>query len=72
MIVREVITTGLGLVTPDNTLGHAANLLRQHQFHICLWCRCLQKSLVAGHPTTLAQYSPRNLGSGVGTGCQAL
>jgi CBS domain-containing protein len=33
MIVREVMTTGLVLVTPDNTLGHAANLLRQHQFH---------------------------------------
>jgi acetoin utilization protein AcuB len=33
MIVHEVMTTGLVLVTPDNTLGHAANLLRQHQFH---------------------------------------
>ncbi|MGB8347264.1 MAG: CBS domain-containing protein [Ktedonobacteraceae bacterium] len=33
MIVREVMTTRLALVTPDTTLSHAANLLRQYQFH---------------------------------------
>jgi acetoin utilization protein AcuB len=33
MIVREVMTTELITVTPDDTLGHAASLLRQHQFH---------------------------------------
>ena len=33
MIVGEVMTTKLVLVRPDETLGHAANLLRQHQFH---------------------------------------
>lgn len=33
MIVREVMTTRLVLVTPDTTLSHAANLLRQYQFH---------------------------------------
>lgn len=33
MIVREVMTTPLITVTPDDTLSHAANLLRQHQFH---------------------------------------
>ena len=33
MIVREVMTTSLITVTPDDTLSHAANLLRQHQFH---------------------------------------
>lgn len=33
MIVSEVMTTKLVLVRPDDTLGHAANLLRQHQFH---------------------------------------
>ena len=33
MIVREVMTTDLVTVTPDNSLSHAANLLRQHQFH---------------------------------------
>lgn len=33
MIVREVMTTRLILVTPDTTLSHAANLLRQYQFH---------------------------------------
>jgi acetoin utilization protein AcuB len=33
MIVREVMKTSLITVTPDDTLSHAANLLRQHQFH---------------------------------------
>jgi len=33
MIVREVMTTRLITVAPDDTLSHAANLLRQHQFH---------------------------------------
>lgn len=33
MIVRDVMTTKLITVTPDDTLSHAANLLRQYQFH---------------------------------------
>lgn len=33
MIVREIMTTKLVLVAPDDTLSHAVNLLRQHQFH---------------------------------------
>ena len=33
MIVREVMTTALVVVTPDDLLSHAASLLRQHQFH---------------------------------------
>lgn len=33
MIVKEIMTTELITVAPDDTLGHAANLLRQHQFH---------------------------------------
>src|SRR5712692_1117131 len=33
MIVSEVMTTRLVTVTPDDTLIHAANLLRQYQFH---------------------------------------
>ncbi len=33
MIVREVMTTTVITVAPDDTLSHAANLLRQHQFH---------------------------------------
>jgi acetoin utilization protein AcuB len=33
MIVSEVMTTRLVTVTPDDTLSHAANLLRQHSFH---------------------------------------
>ncbi len=33
MIVSEVMTTNLVTVTPEDSLSHAANLLRQHQFH---------------------------------------
>ena len=33
MIVREIMTTRLITVAPDDTLSHAATLLRQHQFH---------------------------------------
>src|SRR5438552_5644042 len=33
MIVGEVMTTKLVTVAPDDTLSHAANLLRQYQFH---------------------------------------
>ena len=33
MIVSEVMTTHLVTVLPDDSLSHAANLLRQHQFH---------------------------------------
>src|SRR5947209_67657 len=33
MIVREVMTTRVITVAPDDTLSHAANLLRQYQFH---------------------------------------
>jgi acetoin utilization protein AcuB len=32
-IVRDMMTTHLVTVEPDNTVGHAANLFRQHQFH---------------------------------------
>src|SRR5690349_3433936 len=33
MIVRDIMTTRLVTVEADDTLAHAANLLRQHQFH---------------------------------------
>ena len=33
MIVSEVMTTHIVTVTPDDSLSHAANLLRQYQFH---------------------------------------
>jgi len=33
MIVREVMTTKLVTVTPDDTLSHAVSLFRQYQFH---------------------------------------
>lgn len=33
MIVGEIMTTTLITLKPDDLLGHAVNLLRQHQFH---------------------------------------
>src|SRR5438874_198025 len=33
MIVRDIMKTQLVTVEPDDTLVHAANLLRQYQFH---------------------------------------
>jgi len=33
MIVRDIMTTKLITVEPDDTVGHAVNLLRQHQIH---------------------------------------
>lgn len=33
LIVRDIMTTRLITVTPEDTLAHAANLLRQYQFH---------------------------------------
>jgi len=33
MIVRDIMTTKLTTVEPDDTLAHAASLLRQYQFH---------------------------------------
>ncbi len=33
MIVRDIMTTTLVTVEPEDTLSHAAQLLRQHQFH---------------------------------------
>lgn len=32
-IVRDIMTTHLVTVEPDDTLSHATNLFRQHQFH---------------------------------------
>jgi acetoin utilization protein AcuB len=33
MIVRDIMTTNLVTIAPDDTLAHAVALLRQHQFH---------------------------------------
>jgi acetoin utilization protein AcuB len=33
MIVRDMMTTHLVTVKPDDTVSHVANLFRQHQFH---------------------------------------
>ncbi len=48
MIVKEVMTTKLVTVTPEDTLSHAANLLRQHQFHHLPVVRALSKSEIQG------------------------
>ncbi|HEV2663090.1 MAG TPA: CBS domain-containing protein [Ktedonobacteraceae bacterium] len=33
LIVRDIMTTKLVTLTPDDSLAHAANLFRQHHFH---------------------------------------
>ncbi len=50
MIVREVMTTNLVTVTPDDTLSHAVSLFRQHQFHHLPVVRAASKP--AGTPST--------------------
>ncbi len=42
MIVREIMTTKLVSVEPDDTLSHAANLFRQYQFHHLPVARTIQ------------------------------
>lgn len=44
MIIKEIMTTKLVLVAPEDTLSHAANLLRQHQFHHLPVARMPEKS----------------------------
>ena len=53
MIVSEVMTTKLITVAPDDTLSHAANLLRQYQFHHLPVVKVSDKvgSFEAKHPT---------------------
>jgi acetoin utilization protein AcuB len=50
MIVSEVMTTQLVTVTPDDTLSHAANLLRQHQFHHLPVVRATQRFKILNKP----------------------
>src|SRR2546423_12631875 len=47
MIVRDIMTTKLTTVEPDDTLAHAASLLRQYQFHHLPVARAI---LVANDP----------------------
>ncbi len=54
MIVGEVMTTKLVTVAPEDTLSHAANLLRQHQFHHLPVVRILHT-----HKTGDAEHAPR-------------
>jgi acetoin utilization protein AcuB len=50
MIVSEVMTTRLVTVTPDDTLSHAANLLRQYQFHHLPVVRATQRLKILNQP----------------------
>ena len=50
MIVSEVMTTNLVTVTPDDTLSHAANVLRQHQFHQLPVVRARQRLKILNQP----------------------
>ncbi len=43
MLVKEIMTTRLITVRSDDTLSHAANLLRQHQFHHLPVVRAVRK-----------------------------
>jgi acetoin utilization protein AcuB len=52
MIVSEVMTTHLVTVTPDDTLSHAANLLRQHQFHHLPVVSATNQIVTQGQPST--------------------
>ena len=48
MIVSEVMTTNLVTVTPDDSLSHAANLLRQHQFDHLPVVKAIHESKLQG------------------------
>jgi acetoin utilization protein AcuB len=52
MIVSDVMTTHLVTVTPDDSLSHAANLLRQHQFHHLPVVKAVQGLKLIGQQNT--------------------
>jgi acetoin utilization protein AcuB len=49
MIVRDIMATKLVTVAPDDTLSHAANLLRQYQFHHLPVVRPAHRAAETGH-----------------------
>lgn len=51
MIVSEVMKTSLITVTPEDSLGHAANLLRQYQFHHLPVVRAVKAAKTGQHPS---------------------
>lgn len=55
MIVRDIMTTNLVTVTPDDTLAHAATLLRQHQFHHLPVARKVYEEDDAAHAAFMAR-----------------
>src|SRR5258708_34066758 len=56
MIVKDIMTTRLVTVKADDTLSHAANLLRQHQFHHLPVVRSGKKP-----GTPVSEYFERNM-----------
>ena len=58
MIVSEVMTTHLVTVTPDDSLSHAANLLRQHQFHHLPVVKAVQGLKLTGQKYTTQSSLP--------------
>lgn len=53
MIVRDIMTTKLITIEPDDTLAHAANLLRQYQFHHLPVTRKVRSTSENGSQSTL-------------------
>ena len=53
MIVRDIMTTKLITIEPDDTLAHAANLLRQYQFHHLPVTRTLRSTSENSSQSTL-------------------
>lgn len=53
MIVRDIMTTKLITVEPDDTLAHAANLLRQYGFHHLPVARKIHQTSAEGVQTVL-------------------
>ena len=62
MIVSDVMTTKLVTVEPDDTLSHAANLLRQYQFHHLPVIRA-SKAAAYGYPSGILDTKQAKRGS---------
>jgi acetoin utilization protein AcuB len=52
LIVRDTMTTNLVTVEPEDTLSHAAQLLRQHQFHHLPVVRAVPTAGAQDNPST--------------------
>ena len=72
MIVRDIMTTKLTTIAADATLAHAANLLRQHQFHHLPVTRALQLSTTEIATEHLPEGAYRGAGQSERTTVQVL